>query len=67
MIEQIRYYLAHEDQRASVAHAGYERTMREHTYVHRFTDILKQVGISCPSVDDVLTGRVRPGNRAELE
>jgi spore maturation protein CgeB len=67
MIERIRYYLAHEDRRASVAHAGYERTLREHTYVHRFTDILSRVGIYCRPVDDVLTAQVRPGNRTALE
>jgi spore maturation protein CgeB len=36
LIDQIRYYLAHDDERDSIASAGYRRTMLEHTYAHRF-------------------------------
>jgi spore maturation protein CgeB len=57
----IHHYLADEDQRATIAHAGYERTLREHTYVHRFHEIFTRMGLPFPSVEDALTGKIRPG------
>jgi hypothetical protein len=33
-VEKIQYYLEHEDERAAIAKAGQERTLREHTYYH---------------------------------
>lgn len=44
LIDKIRYYLKHEDERAAIAEAGYQRTMREHTYVHRFIHIFERMG-----------------------
>jgi spore maturation protein CgeB len=41
LMEKCRYYLEHEDERAAIAKAGHERTLREHTYVHRFKEIFK--------------------------
>jgi len=38
-VDKIRYYLTHERQRETIRDAGYARTLREHTYVHRFTEI----------------------------
>ncbi|MCX7855698.1 MAG: glycosyltransferase [Anaerolineae bacterium] len=35
LLEKIVYYLAHDDERERIARAGQERTLREHTYVHR--------------------------------
>lgn len=53
LIDTIRYYLTHEEERSAIAQAGHERTLREHTYVHRFRDILSTMGFSgvpsCPS------------------
>jgi spore maturation protein CgeB len=46
LIEKIRYYLAHEDERAAIARAGYARTLREHTYAHRFTAIFKEMNLT---------------------
>ncbi len=46
LIEKIRYYLAHEDQRAAIAHAGYQRTQHEHTYAHRFQEIFQRIGLA---------------------
>ena len=46
LIEKIRYYLAHEDERTSIAHAGYERTLVEHTYAHRFKTIFREMNLS---------------------
>lgn len=45
LIDKIRHYLANEKERAAIAKAGYERTMREHTYNHRFDKIFKQAGL----------------------
>jgi spore maturation protein CgeB len=66
MIERLRYYLRNEDERVSVARAGYERTIREHTYVHRFTQIFERIGLKSHNPDDVLAGRVQPGVRTEV-
>ena len=41
LIEKIRYYLGHEDERARVARAGQERTLREHTYEHRMRELVE--------------------------
>ena len=32
--------------RAAIAQAGYERTMRDHTYPRRFSEIFEQLGMS---------------------
>jgi spore maturation protein CgeB len=37
--EKIRYYLEHEDERASIAAAGQARTLAEHTYAHRMREL----------------------------
>jgi spore maturation protein CgeB len=43
LIDKIRYYLAHEDERSAIAQRGYERTLREHTYAHRFDAIFSEM------------------------
>lgn len=45
MIGKIKYYLAHEDERRAMADAAYARTMREHTYAHRFDHIFSRAGL----------------------
>lgn len=45
MIDKIRYYLAHEEERIGIAEAGYQRTMRDHTYEKRFQEIFNRIGI----------------------
>jgi len=45
LIEKVRYYLKHEDERAAIAQAGYERTKRDHTYPRRFSEIFEQLGM----------------------
>jgi spore maturation protein CgeB len=45
LIEKARYYLDHESDRDATAKAGHARTLAEHTYVHRFNDILKRLGL----------------------
>ena len=46
MIDKIRYYLAHEDERSAIAARGYERTIADHTYRARFDEIFAAVGLS---------------------
>ncbi len=58
LIEKIRYYLQHENERAALADAGYQRTLRDHTYVQRFTEIFRQMGLPDNAVSDAM-GRVQ--------
>lgn len=39
-IEKVRYYLAHELERAEIAAAGQARTLRDHTYQSRMAELL---------------------------
>lgn len=43
LIEKIHYYLARDDERKSIAQAGYQRTIKEHTYEKRLRDIFSQM------------------------
>lgn len=43
LIEKIKYYLEHEEEREAIAKAGYERTINDHTYEKRFNDIFKKI------------------------
>jgi spore maturation protein CgeB len=44
LVERVGYWLAHEDERAAVAEAGYRRVLAEHTYDHRFEEIFRRLG-----------------------
>lgn len=46
LIEKIKYYLAHKNERKRIARAGYERTLREHTYTKRFSEIFRKIGFN---------------------
>ena len=37
---KIRYYLRHEDERAAIAAAGQERTLRDHNWLVRMTELV---------------------------
>lgn len=39
LVTKVRYYLAHEDERAAIAAAGQARTLREHTYARRIAEL----------------------------
>ncbi len=43
MIEKCKYYMSHEDERQNIAKAGLERTIKEHTYEHRFVEIFERI------------------------
>jgi spore maturation protein CgeB len=45
LIEQVRHWTEHEDERARVADAGYRRVLAEHTYDHRFAAIFAELGL----------------------
>jgi len=40
-IELIQYYLEHEEERKTIAHAGQQRTLREHTYYQRMKELVE--------------------------
>lgn len=43
LVEKARYYLSHEEARAKIAAAYYDRTMTEHLWQHRFEDIFRSI------------------------
>lgn len=45
LIEKIKYYLEHNEEREAIARAGYERTIRDHTYEKRLSEIFRRIGI----------------------
>ncbi len=45
MVEKIKYYLEHEDEREAIAKAGHARMLKDHSYKSRLTDIFTQVGV----------------------
>ncbi|MCP4661485.1 MAG: glycosyltransferase [bacterium] len=51
LVDRARYYLRHEDERARIARAGHARCLREHTYVHRFNEIFRKMGLPASDVD----------------
>jgi spore maturation protein CgeB len=43
MADRIRYYSKHDTEREAIANAGYQRTLKEHTWEHRWSDIFRRV------------------------
>lgn len=43
MVDKVRYYLKHEDEREAISLCGYERTLRDHTMEKRFTDLFGRI------------------------
>lgn len=66
LIKKLRYYLCHEDERGAIAQAGYERTLSEHTYAHRFTELFEKLGLPCEPLSAVLEGKVCRGRTEEV-
>ncbi len=44
MVEKCQYYLSHPQERDKIAIAGYQRTLKDHTYEQRFQEIFKALG-----------------------
>jgi spore maturation protein CgeB len=63
LAEKIRFYLREEENRDCVRKAGYERTIARHTYVHRFSDIFRQMGLQGPAAEEIL---INPPGRGRL-
>jgi len=66
LIMKIRYFLEHEEERAAIARAGYDRTIREHTYARRFETIFREIGLSCDPHGERPGGEIRPGCTDEV-
>lgn len=45
MAQKSKYYLDHQTERQNIAKAGYERTLRDHTYEIRFRELFKKMGL----------------------
>ncbi|MFA7653838.1 MAG: glycosyltransferase [Candidatus Magasanikbacteria bacterium] len=45
LIAKVKYYLNHDLEREAIRQAGYERTVKEHTYEKRFQAIFKEMGL----------------------
>lgn len=45
LADKCKYYLEHEEERKTIAKAGLERTLRDHTYEQRFKEIFKAVNL----------------------
>jgi FkbM family methyltransferase len=57
LIDKCNYYLSHDQERETIALRGYERTMKDHTWFHRFRDIFKQIGFTVIANTAPTTGR----------
>jgi len=42
MVEKVQYYLEHEEERRQIAHAGYEKVLREYNYAEKLRRIFEQ-------------------------
>lgn len=67
LVERVRYYLDHEEERATIANAGYARTMAEHTYLHRMRDIFARAGLPAVDVEGALAGRLGRGQLTDAD
>jgi hypothetical protein len=43
LCDKIRYYLDHDEERDRIAHCGWKRTIKEHTYLHRCKKLMEIV------------------------
>lgn len=45
LVKKVQYYLPRDAERERIARAGYERTIKEHTYERRFRDLFQKIGL----------------------
>ncbi|MCL4487627.1 MAG: glycosyltransferase [Chloroflexi bacterium] len=46
LVDEVGYYLRHEEERETIASSGYDRTRRDHSLEQRFADIFDQIGLT---------------------
>lgn len=46
LVEKCKYFMEYEEERRAIAKAGYERTVKEHTYEKRFQEIFDVLGLA---------------------
>lgn len=46
LVDKIKYYLSRDKEREEIAEAGYARTIKEHTYEKRFSEIFRKIGLN---------------------
>ena len=46
LVEKIKFYLAHEELRESIAAAAYRRTLDDHTFNRRFQSVFQRMGLA---------------------
>jgi len=45
-VEKVRFYLAHESLRESIATAAHDRTLKDHTFAQRFRKVFQRMGLA---------------------
>jgi spore maturation protein CgeB len=67
LVDRVEHYVRNEDERVRIAQAGYERTIREHTYAHRFSHIFTTMGLPTPPIEKLVAQPVPLGVTEEVE
>ena len=42
-VEKVKFYLMHDKERECIAAAGRQRALRDHTWLHRFSDLFSKL------------------------
>ena len=45
LIDKVRYYLEHDEERQRIQKAGHERCLRDHTWHNRFNAAFREMGL----------------------
>jgi spore maturation protein CgeB len=46
MVDKIKYFLSHDNEREKIRRAGYERCLRDHTWHKRFQKVFQEIGLA---------------------
>jgi spore maturation protein CgeB len=66
LVDRIRHYLRHPEDGDAIAYAGYERTVREHTYHRRFSDMFQRIGLAAGSVAATSSSVAKQGSSEDI-